>query len=131
MKKANKLANSKDMVDIDSSEGGILAHLWREIITRTKLINNLKYLLDRYANKGGKRSKSTIQGYFYAPSMTWKTFVFLVLKILPVTKMTVSVTLTYTDKTKDTFSLDVYSNDLPNEEEDKENEDDKIRSNRE
>ena len=100
----------------DTTEGGILATLWNSIITETKLIGNLSYYLKIYTNAGGKRSPSTISGYFKDNSMTWKTFVFLCLKILPVVKMKLTVELTFKDKSVYPFSIDVYSKDVANDE---------------
>ena len=89
---ADKVKNKNTTAD--SSAGGILVRLWNLIIYDGNLHKLLRFYLDKYANRGGKRSKSTIHGYFTAEKMTWKTFLFLIFEILPVKKMRITIELT-------------------------------------
>lgn len=119
MKEVEKKVNDKPFEEITSNENGILAYFWRQIIIDTKLIGMLKYLLDRYKKNGGKRSPTTIQSYFTAGGITWKTFMFLMFKILPVVKIKMTLDVTFVDKSVKSYSLDIYPiEDVEEEEED-------------
>lgn len=93
--------------EVDRLEGGTLAQLWKQVIFDNKLESLLKYYLDRYKLRGGKRSKTTIQGYFTAPSITWKTLLFLLFKILPVRKLRVTLELTMVDDSISSHTLSI------------------------
>lgn len=99
---------------IDSSVSGILAKLWRLIIYDGNLHKLLRFYLDKYSNRGGKRSKSTIHGYFTAEGMTWKTFMFLIFEILPVKKMSITIELTMVNDSKASHTVNVTSDEFTN-----------------
>ena len=99
---------------VDKTEGGFLALMWRKIITDTGLAAMQVSLLNNYKRRGGKRNRGTIQSYFTAGSLTWKNLIFLIFKILPVKKLTVTFTLTYTDNTQTSHSLDFDNSTIDN-----------------
>jgi hypothetical protein len=103
----------------DSSVSGILAKLWKLVIYEGNLHKLLRFYLDKYANRGGTRSKSTIHGYFNADGMTWKTFMFLIFEILPVKKMRITIELTMVNDSKSAHTVTVTSDEFAdmNEEE--------------
>jgi len=105
-KEIKNMKDIKDINDVDQSENGVLALLWRLIVFENSFQNVVKSFLDAYGRKG-KRSKTTINGYFTAKAMTWKTFMFLVFKILPVKKMIITIKLVKYNNSESVHTLEV------------------------
>jgi hypothetical protein len=103
--------NLGNLKEVSKKEGGILAQLWREIVIDNKLNAALKYLLDMYERKGGKRNKNTINASFTAQELTWKNFTFLVLKILPVKKLVFYLSIELPDYDPDKKEIIYYKSD--------------------
>ena len=101
--------------NVSGDPGGILAALWRSILIKDKFLPVVSYLIDMYAkkNKGKKiKNPSTVLKLVAAPSMTWKSFIFLITKILPVKKVIVTIELEYLNNKKGMHTIDIpVSND--------------------
>jgi len=105
-------ADKHKQTKLDSSVAGMLAKLWRLIIFDGNLHKLLKFYLDKYSNRGGKRSRSTILGYFTAGGMTWKTFMFLIFEILPVKRMSITIELTMVNDEKIVETTSITSDEI-------------------
>ena len=96
--------------NVSGDPGGILAALWRSILIKDKFLPVISYLIDMYAknNKGKKiKNPSTVLKLVTAPSMTWKSFIFLISKILPVKKVTITIELEYLNNKKGVHTIDI------------------------
>jgi len=106
--------------NVSGDPGGMLAALWRSILIRDKFLPVISYLIEIYAKKNkGKKAKnpSTVLNLVTATSMTWKSFIFLITKILPVKKITFTIELEYLANKKGVHTISIPVN---RDEEDKE-----------
>jgi len=92
-----KLNRSTFKEEISSTENGILALAWRKILAKTKDIKLLaskinKYIKETESNKR-RKEKSTIINEALSGEMTWKSFVFLLTRILEYDKIIFKVSL--------------------------------------
>jgi len=85
---------------------GVLAKLWRKVITENNLQNSLGYLVTRYvvANSDESRTlrnktRSTLESDISSKEMTWKKFVHLVFNYLGAIKMDIAIKLYFTNGT--------------------------------
>jgi len=87
------------MKDIENTENGVLANLFRKIILDTSIVFSINTLINSYVvrNKKG-RVKSSIVGLVLAGSMSWNSFCFLIHKILRIRKMIITIELHHDDK---------------------------------
>jgi len=96
--------------NVSGDEGGILAALWRSILINDKFLPVIDFLVKDYARKNkGKKAKNpnTILGLVTAPRMTWKSFIFLITKILPVKRFHVTIELEYLSGKKGIHSISI------------------------
>lgn len=99
----------KKMVDIKSTEDGILVRLFRKILIETGFINSITYFISRYK---GSKSKSTISKLVLDGEITWKSFTFLLITILQARKIVIDFTINIDDNdttSSITVSPDEYS----------------------
>ena len=96
--------------NVSNDPGGILASLWRSILIKDKFLPVVNFLIAEYArkNKGKKvKNPSTVMGLVTAPSMTWKSFIFLLTKILPVKNITITIELEYLSNKKGIHTISI------------------------
>lgn len=67
--------------EIASTENGVLARLWRNMLLNNNLITALGWLVANYV-KNGKKPTTTIMNLATGGELTWEAFNFLILDIL-------------------------------------------------
>lgn len=100
---------------ISNNESGVLAKLWRKILIENNLENALPLLINMYIKNNDetdgrsltvkKKNKSTLTSNITATDMTFKTFLDLVFRLLKVTKIDISVKLTFSNGRETTHSV--------------------------
>jgi len=96
---------------VSSNEGGILAGLWRSVISDHKYTSRLPRLVERYITirenndklPGAKKTKSTLVADITSGSMTWSVLANLLFNLLGVRSVTLYVGIKYINhENKDT-----------------------------
>jgi len=67
--------------EIASTENGVLARLWRNMLLNNNLLTALGWMISNYSKKGDKPT-TTVLSLATAGELTWEAFTFLVLEIL-------------------------------------------------
>ena len=101
----------------NKNEPGVLAKLWRKIITENHFTSALGMLLVRYLKEQSdamlkypnikRKNRATVITNVTATEMSIKTFFDLVFKFLKVKKLTITVKLTYHNGDESTHRVDV------------------------
>jgi len=89
---------------LETTEKGILADLWRQLVLKTGSLYKLPALISDYVVREKRRGKkpkavSTIQSIIKSGGMTWVSFVFLLFEILKVDKVRIVVEVEKDGKT--------------------------------
>lgn len=90
---------------VSNTESGVLACLWRKILTERKIIPSLGLLIDRYlqdqqlneensSNNIKKKNRSTLISNITAKEMTIKTFLDLIINLIKVKKLVIHIEIT-------------------------------------
>lgn len=89
---------------VSSNEPGVLARLWRKIITENNLKHNLNMLIDRYLETTAinqrvknlkRKNRSTLIDNITASEMSIKTFLYLIFRVLRAKKLEISIKVTF------------------------------------
>ena len=92
---------TKFSTEVAKTEAGALAKLWKKIIIETGMEHSLDNMINRYARKsstmkaGKLKTKSHITKDIHSKSMSWKTFVDLLLNFVGVLKFDITIKLYY------------------------------------
>ena len=102
---------------ISTKEGGILAALFRKIVTENNLTPSLDYLIARYVDTSSssknikRKNRSSLIKYITSDDMSWKTFLSLVFDFLGVVKIQFTVKLTFRNKHESIHTM-IVNNDI-------------------
>lgn len=89
---------------VSSNEPGVLARLWRKIITENNLTHNLNMLINRYLENSSinqrvknlkRKNRSTLIDNITASEMSIKTFLYLIFRLLRAKKLDISIKVTF------------------------------------
>jgi len=115
---------------VKNTPNGVLAKLWREIITQTGLSNNLGYLITRYVERFSpsdsatmkKKTRAAIEADITATELTWKKFLTLIFDVLQATKLELSIKIYFPNGQSTTHTIGVRSIDNKMDKKSKDNE---------
>lgn len=91
---------------VSSNEPGVLAMLWRKIITENNLTHSLNILINKYLESNTinqrvknlkRKNRSTLIDNITASEMSIKTFLYLIFRVLRAKKLEISIKITFSN----------------------------------
>lgn len=115
MKKQEK--GTKFTTQIPQTQHGVLAKLWRNIVTERGINSSMDYLVGRYVEESlhkdantpttKRRTKAMLIKDIVAPELSWKKLCHLVFSFLKAVRMDVTIKLTYANGEKSYHNISV------------------------
>lgn len=97
---------------------GALARLWRNVIKDNGLEHNLGYMVTRYIDRTGEKSKNlrrktrtTLEADITAKEMTWKKFTHLIFHYLGAMRLDVTIKITFANGMSSVHNIGIKSSD--------------------
>ena len=89
---------------VSNNESGVLAKLWRQIISENNLLPQIGMLINKYLDEDEtnqrvqaykKKNRSTLTENIFASEMSIKVFLYLIFKVLRAKKIDISIKVTF------------------------------------